>query len=175
MAYSVPAQHKIKNGLILQDLDQLSSTAAHDIGYTVETDDGRRFEYAFISTNTTAAPAATYPAFYLQGGATRSVTTTYQSDYARSRAGILTCAVAAGSNYGWVQKSGYAASAYVSSGVSAGDTLTVADTGRFSEVLTTAVSDSVAGVTYANTNVGQMGVALEDASSGQADIMLNDD
>jgi len=176
MAFAVAATTTLDKP-IFQDLDSWSSTGLHDLGYKVHSDDGdRTYVYSFLSSNMTAMPGATYPAFFLAGGqkSGQSVTSTFQSDLGLSFAGIFCALAAAGNNYGWVQTTGYVASGYLSSCVAVGDNLTPAIAGFLSPVGTGAISTSVAGVTYALANLAHVGEALEADTSGKGDYILLD-
>jgi hypothetical protein len=117
-------------------------------------------------------PQGGYPAFFLSGAATKSVTSTFQSDGARSFAGSFCGAVAAGSNYVWIQTAGHIPSACAST--AAGNNLTVTATGEFIAIPSGAVSTAVAGVTYALTHLRVVGVGLQLHSGRLADIQLLD-
>jgi len=173
MGFDVAATYTLDKP-ILQGLKVKSSTAQHDLGFAVSSTDGREYTYALHSTNTTAASAVTYPAFLIQGGTYDgwSVTTTHDADLGRNFAGVLCSSDTVGGNYLWVQTKGYVPSCLLSTSVSAEDSLTCAEAGMLTQFLSTAVSTSVAGVTFDLTNAADVGVALEADSSGLGDAIL---
>ena len=172
MAYAVAATHTLDKP-ILQALTSWSSTAKHDIGFEVSSSLGRKYQYTFVSTTFTVASIAAYPAFYMANvGQQGDVTTTHDADLGRNFAGVLTAIMAAGGNYGWIQTKGIAPSCAVSSNVSAENSLGCMGAGGLSYFPIEAVSTSIGGVTYDLTNMRPVAVAMEAATSGQADCLL---
>lgn len=54
MAYSVPDTHQLKKQVILQGLQASSASQHHPLGYTVESDDGREFQYTYMESSDVA-------------------------------------------------------------------------------------------------------------------------
>ena len=174
MAYSVPATHLIKNKVIAQNLDASSTTAAHELGYTVRTTTGKEFIYVHVCA-TNVVTHAGYPAYWLSGGSEYYV----DSDFSDCQendgtdgpvgavfAGVFACAIAAahGTNcYCWIQTKGEVPDASVSTDVTAQECL-VAKGDAFLDVYSTAAESSSYVVAY----------ALEAVSGDTADIMLID-
>ncbi len=173
MGYSVAATHTIKRGVVIQGLDQVSSTQLHDPGYSVETTDGRVYEYVFLSTTMDVAPIATYPAFLFESiTQVKTVTTTHDGDLGRSFGGVLCAAVAAGNNYMWMQTRGIVPSCAVSTSVAAiGDTLGCRAAGSLTRFPVQNVSTAVNSPDLTTEPI--LGTAMQAASGGLADVMLH--
>lgn len=173
MTYAVAATNTLGKP-ILQALTSASSTAAHDVGYTTKSTDGREYTYQYVSTNMTAAGTACAPLFYLSGAGVKDVSTTYTAgDLGRNFAGLICTALAAGDNYVWAQTDGFVPSALLSSNVAAGETLTCMESLMLTDVLANTISTNIASYTLDAMNVGTIGTALTAYAAGYGTIMLS--
>lgn len=175
MAYSTPATHLIKNKVITQALDASSTTAAHELGYTVRTTTGKEFIYVHVAADNVVTHAG-YPAYWMSGGSEYYV----HSDFSDCQgndgtdgpigavfAGVFACAIAAAhatSCFCWIQTKGEVPDASVSTDVTAQETL-IAQGDAFLDVYV---------VTPAAASSYVVAYALENVSGDTADIMLID-
>jgi len=168
MAYSVPGSNKLDK-VILQGLTATLAVAAHPLGYTVTSSDGREFVYC-ITNASAAVAAAGYPAYWHPAGTAFEVTSDVSDAMAvdgsdgpigAAFAGVFTCAVAAAAAYHWVQTAGNVPDAACSTNVTASDNL-VAKSDSIFDTYTTADESS--------SHV--VATALEADTSAFADIML---
>lgn len=177
MAFSVASTYRLDKP-ILQGLTSWSSSANHTVGYEVNSDDGRKYEYVFVSTTMTAAPIATYPAFYFEGlSQTPVVTTTHDGDLGRSFGGVLCALLAAGNNYGWMQTRGIVPSCAVSSSVAAiGDTLGCREAGQLTRFPIQSASTNPDSTGWSTPDLiiePILGTAMQATDGGLADVMLH--
>jgi len=168
MAYTVPATNLL-NRPILQGLTATSAAAAHDLGYTVKSDDGREFVYCLTNASSVVTYAG-YPAYWYPGGTAFHVTSDVDDamdvdgtdgPIGAAFAGVFTCTVAAAAVYHWVQTAGNAPDASCSTNVTASDNLIAKTDSLFDAYSTAAESSSHVVAT-----------ALEADTGGFADIML---
>jgi len=177
MAYTVPATHLIKEGVVIQALDASSTAIAHDLGYTVRTTTGKEFVYCQVASDNVVTHAG-YPAYWMSGGSQYYIhsdasdcqeTDGTDGPIGSSFAGVFACAIAANNGaegtmcYAWIQTKGEVPDASVSTDVTAQETL-CAKSDNFLDVYSTATESSSHVVAY----------ALEAVSGDTADIMLLD-
>ena len=155
MAYSVPDESELRD-VVLVDLDTTGVTTAQPFaGYEVATRTGKVFQLVKFDSSGVAAIAGA-PAVWQKTSTAYVVTADVSDGGSYAFAGVF-CAVIADTKYGYIQKKGEC-TAKVSSGVSAGDPLYVANDGYFD----TATEGTHHIVAYAKT----------DASSGEATVVL---
>ena len=170
MAYAVPSSYLLDKQ-ILQDLDASSATqAGHDLGFSSDTKDGRRFMYVHLDPGSIAGSAG-YPIwFYASIGTGADYRYNVSSDYSDIEgnadiigghfAGVSCVAPSASAQYIWIQTKGFC-NASVSTAVVAKDTLK-ANQDYLLETYDPA--------TEASSHL--VAIALEADASGFADIII---
>ena len=171
MAYAVPSTHKLMDPII-SALDGTGDTYVEEayVGYKVRTNDAQEFQRVLFTCSGVAATAGA-PAVWVDTTEDYVVT----SDVSDVADGLMTAAgtgfagLFTGNNstnrkYMWIQTKGLAADALVSTGVSANDGLVVEADGFL---------EKASSITTASGYPLQIvALALEDDTSGVADIML---
>lgn len=172
MAYTVPAAHLIKQNVILQALDASSTTAAHDLGYTVRTTTGKDFTYVQV-TSANVATYPGYPAYWMSGGSQYYVdgdadgcqeVDGTDGPIGASFAGVFACAIAAThatTCFCWIQTTGEVPDASISTDVTVQECL-IAKADLYLDVYDASGESSAHVIAY----------ALEAGTSGFGDIML---
>jgi len=174
MAYTVPATHLIKQGVILQALDASDTVAAHELGYSIRTTTGKEFVYVQVASDNVVTYAG-YPAYWMSGGSQYYVdgdadgcqeADGTDGPIGATFAGVFACAIAATHGttcFCWIQTKGEVPDASISTGVAAQESL-VAMADTYLDTYSTAAESSSHVIAY----------ALEAGTSGFGDIMLLD-